>query len=126
VIGPGGGVARRSQRAVWPGGWRCWVAAASRRLISGTVSGIVPGSGGGAWSGVTGAGGRGTGAVLELGGVTAQIARAAMTSTMWRRIAVYSLAWHSSKPKQSCRNLKSSSPGHLSPAALIRRVFVRS
>jgi hypothetical protein len=43
------------QCSAWPGGLS--VAAASRRLTSGTVSGIIPGSGGGGWSGLTGGGG---------------------------------------------------------------------
>ena len=45
-----------SQRAACSRGWRRGRAAASRRFISGTVSGIMPGSGGGAWPGVTGGG----------------------------------------------------------------------
>src|SRR5258708_27104709 len=36
------------------------------------------------------------------------MARAAMTSTVWRAIAVYSRAWHWSRPKQSLPNSKSS------------------
>ena len=75
--------------------------AASRRRISGIVSGIFPGSGGGAWSGTTGAGAWVSVQFPSWAAVTAQIARAAMTSTMWRRIAAYSLAWHSSRPRQS-------------------------
>jgi hypothetical protein len=62
-----------------------WKAAASRRLISGTVSGIIPGvfrrslvRGGGAWVSVRS---------LSRAAVTAQMARAAMTSAMWRVIA---------------------------------------
>jgi hypothetical protein len=35
---------------------------------------------------------------------TAQMARAAMTSTVCRAIAVYSRAWHWSRPKQSFPN----------------------
>jgi mannose/fructose/N-acetylgalactosamine-specific phosphotransferase system component IIC len=71
----------------WPGGCGRWKAAASRRLISGTVSGIIPGvfqrslvSGGG-WRGL------GIGTVFEQAAVTVQVARAAMTSTIWRVIA---------------------------------------
>ena len=37
-------------RCAWPGGWCLARTAASRCLTSGTVSGIMPGSGGGAWS----------------------------------------------------------------------------
>jgi len=33
------------------------------------------------------------------------IARAAMTSTAWRRIAVYSRAWHWSRPMQSLKSV---------------------
>jgi hypothetical protein len=79
-----------------------------------------------AWSGVTGAGAWVSVRSLSWAAVTAQIARADMTSTTWRRIAGYSLAWHSSGPKQSWPDLKSSSAGYLSPAALIRRVLVSS
>jgi hypothetical protein len=60
------------------GGWG-WVAmAASRRLIWGTVSGIIPGSGGDCWPGRAG-GGAGAGVSVRSrsrAAVTAQIARA--------------------------------------------------
>ena len=60
------------------------VRAASRRLISGMVSGIMPGSGGGGWSGLTGGGAWVSVRSFTSAAVTAQIARAAMTSTAWR------------------------------------------
>jgi hypothetical protein len=63
-------------------------AAASRRLTSGTVSGIIPGSGGGGWSGLTGGGARVSVRSLSKAAVTAQMARATMTSTVCRAIAV--------------------------------------
>ena len=56
--------------------------------------------------------------------VTAQTARAAMTSAVWRAIAVYSRTWDWSRPKQSLPNSKSSSTGQRSPAARISRVLV--
>jgi hypothetical protein len=40
--------------------------------------------------------------------VMAQMAKAAITSTTWRAIAVYSRAWHWSSPKQSLLYAKSS------------------
>src|SRR5260370_33558502 len=42
-----------SQCPAWPGGEGLRRSAASRRLISGTVSGIIPGSAGGGWPGLT-------------------------------------------------------------------------
>jgi len=57
-------------------------------LISGTVSGIIPGSGGGGWSGVFGGGAWVSVRSLRWAAVTAHTARAAMTSTVWRAIAV--------------------------------------
>ena len=77
---PSGRRARRGRGRV--------VRAASRRLISGTVSGIIPGSGGGGWSGLTGGGAWVSVRSWSRAAVTAQIARAAMTSTVWRAIAV--------------------------------------
>ena len=53
------------------------------RAVSGIVSGIMPGSGGGAWSGAAGGGAWVPVRRLSLAAVTAQTARAAMTSTMW-------------------------------------------
>src|SRR5262245_64415110 len=57
------------------------VRAASRRLISGTVSGIIPGSAGGGWPGLTGGGAWVLVRSSSRAAVTAQMARAAMTST---------------------------------------------
>jgi hypothetical protein len=57
-------------------------------LISGTVSGIMPGSGGGAWSGAAGGAAWVSVRPRSRAAVTAQMARAAMTSTAWRAIAV--------------------------------------
>jgi hypothetical protein len=78
---------RRRQASQWVaapggGGW------ASRRPVSGTVSGIMPGSAGGGWSGRTGAGARVSVRWRSSAAVTAQIARAAMASTVCRAIAV--------------------------------------
>ena len=64
------------------------VRAASRRLISGMVSGIMPGSGGGGWPGRTGGGAWVSVRSLTRAAVMAQMARAAITSTAWRAIAV--------------------------------------
>src|SRR6202021_1505955 len=100
-----------SQWWAWLGGRGRARGLASRGLISGMVSGIFPGSGGGAWPGVTGAGAGVAVRSLSWAAVTAQIARAAMTSTMWRRFAVYSLAWHWFRPRQSLPGLKFSSTG---------------
>jgi hypothetical protein len=78
---------RRRQASQWVaapggGGW------ASSRPVSGTVSGIMPGSAGGSWSGRTGAGARVSVRRRSRAAVTEQIARAAMTSTVCRAIAV--------------------------------------
>src|SRR6266566_2363948 len=64
------------------------VRAASSRLISGMVSGIMPGSAGGGWSGRAGGGAWVSVRSLRWAAVMAQMARAAMTSTAWRAIAV--------------------------------------
>ena len=77
--GPVGGVAGRA-------GWGS--RAPSRRAISGTVSGIMPGSAGGGWPGRTGGGAWVSVRCLSRAAVMAQMARAAMTSTVWRAIAV--------------------------------------
>ena len=77
-----------SQWMVCAGGQGGVVRSASRRLISGTVSGIMPGSGGGDWSERVGVGAWVSVRSFSSAAVTAQIARAAMTSTAWRRIAV--------------------------------------
>ena len=76
------------QCSVWPGGCGVVVAAASRRFTSGTVSGIIPGSGGGGWSGLTGGGAWVPVRSFREAAVTAQMARATMTSTVCRAIAV--------------------------------------
>jgi hypothetical protein len=60
---------------------------------------------------------------LSWAAVTAQIARAAMTSTACRAIAVQSRAWHWSRPKQPLASSKLSSAGQRSPAALISRAL---
>ena len=60
---------------------------ASRRVISGTVSGIIPGSAGGGWSGLAGGGAWVSVRSRSKAAVTAQMARAAMTRTVWRAIA---------------------------------------
>ena len=88
VIVPGGGVAigasgRRGRAAAACGG-----AAASRRWISRTVSGMSPGLDGGAWAGPAGGGAWEPVRSRSWAAVTAQIARAAMTSTVCRRTAV--------------------------------------
>ena len=71
-----------------------------------------PELGGRGWSGWAGAGA----AVLvrrrSSAAVTAQMARAAMTSTVCRAIAVYRRTWDWSSPKQSFPNSKSSSVSH--------------
>ena len=64
------------------------VRAASSRLISGMVSGIMPGSAGGGWPGRTGGGAWVSVRSLTRAAVMAQMARAAITSTAWRAIAV--------------------------------------
>src|ERR1035441_2567600 len=76
------------QCSVWPGGCGVVVAAASWRVTSGTVSGIIPGSGGGGWSGVTGGGAWVSVRSFSKAAVMAQMARATMTRTVWRAIAV--------------------------------------
>jgi hypothetical protein len=58
--------------------------------------------------------------------VTAQIANAAMTSTVWRAIAAYRRTWDWSRPKQFLPNSKSSSTRHLSSAARISRAHARA
>ena len=60
----------------------------NRRLISATVSGISPGSEGGGWSGRVGIGAADRWRVAAAAAVTAQTARAAMASTVWRSSAV--------------------------------------
>ena len=67
-----------SQCAAVPGGG----GRASRRPVSGTVCGIMPGSAGGSWCGSTGAGGWVSVRRRSRAAVTAQMARAAMTSTV--------------------------------------------
>ena len=69
--------------AAWGGGG--W---ASSRPVSGMVSGIIPGWAGGGWSGRAGAGARVSVRRRSKAAVTAQMARAAMTSTVRRAIAV--------------------------------------
>jgi hypothetical protein len=64
------------------GGW------VSRRPVSGTVSGIMPGSAGEGWSGRTGAGAWVLVRWRRRAAVMAQVARAAMTSMVCRMIAV--------------------------------------
>src|SRR5690242_2060681 len=93
-----------SQCAALPGGG----GRLSRRPVSGTVSGIIPNSAGGGWSGSTGAGAWVPVRRRSRAAVTAQMARAAMTSTVCRAIAVYSRTWDWSSPKQSFPNSKSS------------------
>ncbi len=63
------------------GGW------AGRRPVSGTASGIIPGSAGGGWPGRAGAGARVPVRRRSWAAVTAQMARAAMASTVCRAIA---------------------------------------
>ena len=67
MLGLGGGGASCASGVV-AGRFRVVESAARSRLISGTVSGIIPGSDGGGWSGVFGGGGLGVGAVSEVGG----------------------------------------------------------
>src|SRR5688572_23692484 len=62
--------------------------ALNRRLISATVSGIMPGSSGGVASALVGGWGWLSVRRRAAAAVTAQIASAAMTSTVCRRIAV--------------------------------------
>ena len=62
--------------------------AASRRRVSGTVSGIMPGSAGGGWPGVAGGAARVSVRQRSRAAVTAQIARVAMTRTVCRAMAV--------------------------------------
>ena len=76
------------QCSAWPGGLGGWVKAVSRRAISGTVSGIMPGSAGGGWSGRAGGGAWVSVRSPQRAAVMAQMARAAMTSTVCRAIAV--------------------------------------
>jgi hypothetical protein len=76
------------QWSPWPGGLGRARAAVSRRLISGTVSGIMPGSGRGGLAGPGRRGGLGIGAVAEPGGGDGADGQAAMTSTVWRAIAM--------------------------------------
>src|SRR5215475_11291043 len=64
------------------------VRAASSRLISGMVSGIMPGSAGGGWPGQAGGGAWVPVRSLRWAAVMAQMARAAITSTACRAIAV--------------------------------------
>jgi hypothetical protein len=59
----------------------------SRRVISGTVGGIIPGSAGGGWLGRAGDGACVSVRSRSKAAVTAQTASAAMTSTVWRAIA---------------------------------------
>jgi len=63
-----------------------WVA--SRRPISATVSGIIPVLAGGSWPGRTGGGAWASVRFRSCAAVVAQIARAAMTSTVCRAMAV--------------------------------------
>src|ERR1700728_1136526 len=77
-----------SQYAAWPGGAGRVSWAASRRAISARVSGIIPGLAGGGWRGLTGGGAWVPVRWRSWAAVTAQIARAAMTSTVCRAIAV--------------------------------------
>jgi len=56
-------------------------------VISGTVSGIIPGPAGGGWSGRAGGGGWVSVRSRSKAAVVAQMANAAMTSTVWRAIA---------------------------------------
>jgi hypothetical protein len=65
--------------------------------------------GGRGWSGRTGPGAWVPVRSRSSAAVTAQIARAAMTSTVCRAIAAYSLTWGWSRPKQSLPNSKPSS-----------------
>jgi hypothetical protein len=62
--------------------------ASSRRAISVTVSGIIPRSAGGGWPGLAGGGASVSVRFLSDAAVMAQTARAAMTSTVCRAIAV--------------------------------------
>ena len=57
-------------------------------LDLGMVSGIMPGSGGGGWSGLTGGGAWVSVRSRSSAVVMAQMASAAMTSTAWRAMAV--------------------------------------
>jgi hypothetical protein len=73
---------RRRQFSQWvacPGGRDGRLRPASRRAISGMVSGISPGSGGGGWSGPAGGGAWVSVRSRSMAAVTAQIARAAIT-----------------------------------------------
>jgi hypothetical protein len=79
----------------------------------------MPGSAGGAWSGRMGAGARVSVRRRRKAAVMAQMDRAAMTSTVWRAIAVQSRTWDWSSPKQPLPNSKPSSAGQRSPAARI-------
>ena len=67
------------------------------------VGGVV--AGGGGWSGRTGGGAWVSVRSRSSAVVMAQMARAAITSTAWRAIAVYSRAWHWSRPKQSLKSV---------------------
>ena len=64
------------------------VRAASRRLISGMVRGITPGSAGGGWPGLTGGGAWVSVRSRSSAVVMAQMASAAMTRTAWRVMVV--------------------------------------
>jgi predicted flavoprotein YhiN len=67
--------------------WTWRLSRRNRRLISLTVNAIRPMSSGGYSSPLVGSTGEGA-AVLACAAVTAQTARAAMVSTMWRASAV--------------------------------------
>src|ERR1035437_2028352 len=98
---------RRRQLTQWslcPGGRGMVAVSAIRCLISGTVSGIMPGSAGGGWSGETGPAAWVSVRSRSRAAVTAQIARAAITRTVCRAIAVYSLTWDWSSPARSDRS----------------------
>ena len=71
----------------------------NRRLTALTVSGIRPGSCGGGSLGLAGGGAWVSVWFRARAAVTAQTARAAIASTVWRKIAVYSRTWDWSSPK---------------------------
>src|SRR5699024_9439458 len=77
---------------------RCGFKARSRFLIAATVSPTWPGSMGGLSSGPLGGGVWVSVPGRERAAATAHTARAAMTRTVWRRIALYSLTWAWSRP----------------------------
>src|SRR5258707_1974447 len=76
------------QCSMWPGGHGRVVTAAMSRRTSGTVSGIMPGSGGGAWPGRTGGGGWGAGGALVWGAGDGPADRGGLVQSELRGLAV--------------------------------------